>query len=326
VALVARPNIHVTLKYESRTAKAVALAGDVNQWSPAPMTKAGGEWSARLTVPNDGRFEYKFVVDGKWILDPANPKRCDNGLGGENSAWEGPMYHRTPYPDAAPRHPLARKELSAGGRKFVVYAPESSAGLPIMLYADGETYDRLGHIANVYENLTESGRIHPVVLVLVPPANRMAEYGSGYAAYADLLFKHILPAVRKSTGASGRAPDLYLGGSSLGGVIALRLAEAYPNQISGGIQSQSGAFQYAPAGAAWQSLTTRQALGKIPKSTKLWFDWGTLEGDLTKSNEALTEVLREMHRVHGSRTTGEGHNWTAWRNRMIFGITYLFSR
>ena len=54
-------------------AKTVYLAGDFNNWNPStmPMTRQGDEWvySVNLTP---GKHQYKFIVDGKWIIDPDN--------------------------------------------------------------------------------------------------------------------------------------------------------------------------------------------------------------------------------------------------------------
>ncbi|MGC5189107.1 hypothetical protein ACPXBB_26280, partial [Escherichia coli] len=72
-------------------------------------------------------------------------------------------------------------------------------------------------------NLVEAKKIRPVILVLIPPVDRMKEYGRGWKEYADHLFNDWLPAVRQATGASSEAKDLYVGGSSMGGVISLRL-------------------------------------------------------------------------------------------------------
>jgi len=55
-------------------AKAVNLAGDFNDWSPgaSPMTRSGDEWVCAVRLAK-GKHLYKFLVDGKWLLDPANP-------------------------------------------------------------------------------------------------------------------------------------------------------------------------------------------------------------------------------------------------------------
>ncbi len=56
------------------TAKKVVLAGDFNEWNPSDlvMEKKGDGWQRRVYL-GDGRHEYRFMVDGKWIADLANP-------------------------------------------------------------------------------------------------------------------------------------------------------------------------------------------------------------------------------------------------------------
>lgn len=57
------------------TAGAVFLAGTFNDWNTeaAAMRKdAQGNWSLALHLPN-GRYEFKFVIDGQWCCEPG----CD---------------------------------------------------------------------------------------------------------------------------------------------------------------------------------------------------------------------------------------------------------
>jgi glycosidase len=70
-----------------RAESAVFLAGDFNGWSPTKtrMERMGdGVFRATVEV-EEGRHAYKFVVDGKWIADPANPTREPDGHDGFNS-------------------------------------------------------------------------------------------------------------------------------------------------------------------------------------------------------------------------------------------------
>ena len=59
-------------------ARAIYLAGDFNDWTPNSlrMKRSGNAWDISVYLPT-GKHLYKFVVDGKWIKDPAN------------SLWEG---------------------------------------------------------------------------------------------------------------------------------------------------------------------------------------------------------------------------------------------
>lgn len=67
----------------------VYLVGDFNNWSTTadPMYDREGDGVWTLLIPLEpGRFEYKFYIDGeKWIPDPGNPERIDDGFGGLNS-------------------------------------------------------------------------------------------------------------------------------------------------------------------------------------------------------------------------------------------------
>ena len=67
-------------------AKNANLVGDFNDWSPEglPMERSGDEWICSVHLAK-GKHLYKFVVDGKWIRDPANPDWENDEDGNENS-------------------------------------------------------------------------------------------------------------------------------------------------------------------------------------------------------------------------------------------------
>lgn len=68
-------------------AKEVFLAGEFNHWSKTatPMKKAAdGRWSATVSLP-PGKHAYKFIIDGEWKVDEANPEQTRDGFGGLNS-------------------------------------------------------------------------------------------------------------------------------------------------------------------------------------------------------------------------------------------------
>src|SRR6266850_1025753 len=64
-----------TFKYTNPDAKTVSVAGEFNNWGELPMTKDdSGTWSRTVHL-KPGYYAYKLVVNGEWILDPANPAR-----------------------------------------------------------------------------------------------------------------------------------------------------------------------------------------------------------------------------------------------------------
>jgi 1,4-alpha-glucan branching enzyme len=68
-----------------RQAQRVTLAGDFNSWIPIEMQKRkDGSFSTELAL-SAGSYQYKFVVDGRWISDPDHNNRVPNSFGTFNS-------------------------------------------------------------------------------------------------------------------------------------------------------------------------------------------------------------------------------------------------
>lgn len=89
--LIIKPN-HCFMLKGFADAKTVALAGDFNDFNSNSflMQREGEYWvtDVHLSV---GKHIYKFVVDGKWILDPANPQWEQNQYETGNSViWIEP--------------------------------------------------------------------------------------------------------------------------------------------------------------------------------------------------------------------------------------------
>jgi neopullulanase len=69
----------------------VLLSGSFNEWgdsaaSATVMVDEDGDSIFEATLHLEpGTYQYKFVVDGEWILDPANPSQADDGEGNINS-------------------------------------------------------------------------------------------------------------------------------------------------------------------------------------------------------------------------------------------------
>jgi 1,4-alpha-glucan branching enzyme len=65
--------------------KQVSLAAGFTEWKATPMKKQkDGSFALTVAVP-PGTHEYKFVVDGQWVVDPDNNKWALNPYGTLNS-------------------------------------------------------------------------------------------------------------------------------------------------------------------------------------------------------------------------------------------------
>ena len=51
-------------------AKSVELTGDFNHWRPFPMERRGDGWWFLQVMLGPGHHQYRFLVDGRPVLDP----------------------------------------------------------------------------------------------------------------------------------------------------------------------------------------------------------------------------------------------------------------
>ena len=82
------PKKSISFTFKDAPGKKVFVAGTFNKWDPnsTPLTDKDqtGVYTAVLRVTR-GNHEYKFIVDGIWQVDPANPDCVINGHGSMNS-------------------------------------------------------------------------------------------------------------------------------------------------------------------------------------------------------------------------------------------------
>ncbi len=93
-ALLLGPRIdkgNVIFKYYDPNAKDVKIAGDFSNWEPiGNLMQFKGKnklWTGKLRL-NSGKYQYKYIVDGRWKTDPYNPKVVEGDVGIKNSLLE----------------------------------------------------------------------------------------------------------------------------------------------------------------------------------------------------------------------------------------------
>jgi 1,4-alpha-glucan branching enzyme len=82
----AKKTVEVEFKFDAPRAQSVVVAGSFNGWDAKQtlLVRSNGAWTARLKLPQ-GRHEYRFIVDGEWVSDPAAKESIANPFGGTNS-------------------------------------------------------------------------------------------------------------------------------------------------------------------------------------------------------------------------------------------------
>jgi 1,4-alpha-glucan branching enzyme len=75
----------VYFTYEDPDAGEVAVTGSFCDWKDGYLLKRDkkGIWKTSVWI-QPGRYEYRFLVDGRWCGDPVHRERVPNSYGGEN--------------------------------------------------------------------------------------------------------------------------------------------------------------------------------------------------------------------------------------------------
>ena len=80
----------VNFNLHAPDARSVYVAGSFNDWDPSARAlkcDKKGVWRTWMNLP-PGRYEYRFVVNGKWQEDPSCEERARNEFGTFNSTFK----------------------------------------------------------------------------------------------------------------------------------------------------------------------------------------------------------------------------------------------
>lgn len=306
-------------------AREVWLAGEMTGWDARkqPMARgADGVWRLKLDLA-PGQWLYKFVVDGRWVHDPATPDHDADGQGGQHSfvfVGEGPW-----TPSAAVRGRVETHEVpSAAFRrsaKVNVYLPpgfERGQALPVLTLLHGGGMDadqwwRTGHIERYADRLIASGRARPFVIVM--PSSR----GRPYDGPAERFIVDELPAWLKARyGLAPTRAQSAIAGMSMGGHGAVKLPLAAP---------QRWGYAYGLSGWYPDDLVARvERAGGVP--VELVLRCGS-EDELVTSNRALLATLRAQGLQPDYREDAGAHSFHYWSQvteEMLLGVDAYFAK
>jgi len=81
----------VVFRFQDPQASTVYVVGEFNNWTPNQEARlernAEGIFETRIAL-EPGIYQYRFIVDGRWVEDPDNPRTAPAPFGGVNSVLE----------------------------------------------------------------------------------------------------------------------------------------------------------------------------------------------------------------------------------------------
>ena len=315
------------------TASTVRVAGDHNGWSPGngPLARVGLSyvWMRTYTFPEAARLDYKLVIDGTWILDPANPHRQWSGFGPNSElrmpAWVFPEETvrdpATPAGTFGPNQTLASTHVGYGVRYRVFtpagYDAQALSDLPVLYVTDGHEYsdDQLGAARIVLDNLIADGRAEPALAVFIDPRvngqNLRQEQYVQNPDFAAFVAEELVPTIDAAFRTRAERDGRVILGTSLGGLFSAYLGLLHPDTF-GKLAIQSPAFWVSESLAWWTGPSIYAMMEEAGATFEVYMSTGTIN-DTEDGARQMRDVFNANGHALTYREVPEGHSWGNWR-------------
>jgi enterochelin esterase family protein len=309
-------------------AQSLEIAGDFTGWTPSmPMTGVFGTnfYYSSAHYEADARLEYKFVIDGNWILDPKNPHTFTGGTG-VNSEFKMPAYVVPPeisfysnIPHGIIRDTSFYSNNLNNSRPVNIYLPPGytvQKQYPVIVFHDGIEYVTLANIVNILDYLIAHHEIEPVIGVFVPPVDRQNEYsGTKKDAYTAFIVNELMPVIDQKFSTSKDVRKRATFGISAGGNIALYLGMKHPEAF-GKIAAQSSNVQ---------TDISRKFKDSAKMNLELYMDLGKYDIPvLIPLVNNFIRILQNKNYVYQFKQWHEGHSWGNWEAHMGLALRQFF--
>lgn len=290
-------------------------------------------WFYTITLPRDAYLQYVFIDSATHarILDPLNRRSVNNGVGSRNNFFYMPHARPSPFSirradvpaGAVTRHRVEALILQEDSeRDIYLYKPPVQGPVPLLAVYDGADYLQRAKLGVIVDNLIEDNRIRPIAMAFLQNGKRMRSVEYACSDATILWLEHVmLPLARKHLNLLDikKYPGAYgILGASFGGLMSVYTGLRLPD-IFGNVLSQSAVFEMEGRDFAAVDLIRHGHANNI----KIWMDAGKLEW-LLKDNRRMQPILQKNGYNVIYREFAAGHNYTAWRDDISYGLEAMF--
>ncbi|MHA2364953.1 MAG: alpha/beta hydrolase-fold protein [Candidatus Hodarchaeales archaeon] len=337
------------------------VSGDFNYWDPDDELFLNISdvdfFYLQKTFEIDARFEYNFVINSTWILDPLN-NRTIEGWNEQNSELVMPSYfddssylfNSTEFfnEELGTIHSvLIRSNVQDGWMRYIYvylppnYDPNGTTRYKTFYTHDGSAYVHYGYAKNVLDYLIYNNLTEPLIGIFVDPIRfewRGKEYASTecdveldkwynpgkegicYEKYTEFFATELVPYIDSHYLTINQSEYRGILGASLGGFISVYISSQH-REVFKLVGSHSGAF--------WPGRTAYQTYQYFPRidGMRFYLNCGTYGLDSALLDETLefAEILKEKEYPGKLRIFHQAHSFGQWRATLSEMLIFLFT-
>ena len=342
--------------YYDPEARQVAVTGEFNQWDRrgTPLFPLGktGLFYRTMDFPGPVRVEYKFIVDGEWMVDPYCPNNIENGIGEQNSSFVVGDLRDPPELEVNASVPQGHvqefefeSEVLHNKRRVYVYLPPGyddrpGERFPVLYVHDGGEYLTRARLPTILDNLIHNQEIPPLMAVMVDPIDRIREYWAN-EDYARFTETELIPHIDKIYHTLARREGRGVLGASMGGLISTYLGLSRPHLFSKVAGQSSALFlmegersasfvtdmlkRFGVSQNPWGKAKGLSALvAELRTPLMFYYDVGKYEPQFIPAHQRLVPRLEARGCPCLYQELIGGHNWTSWRAHLKDMLTFLW--
>lgn len=297
----------------------------------APLAPQSNVFWKRMKFEADARFDYQFVVDGKFTPDPtcahfvisgAAPSRTGEGERACELMMPGyPISAASAIREGDPPGKIVSVEEEWANPKLSIYLPpgyDAGKTYPVVYTTDGKQWRQLIGLPAALDSLIADGRIEPVIVVMIDSAPDRADwyqFNPRYLVYLEKVIGYVDGHYATRRRADAR---LHLG-SSAGARAGLQVGLARPDLISNlALVSPS---LTAPPHIYEPYFSGRK---RPDRRLKVWVSAGSYEGYIHADAQMFQRLLRKAGLRVRAAYTHEGHSFGTFRNVVPDMLAYFF--
>ncbi|MFX0556969.1 alpha/beta hydrolase-fold protein [Maribacter sp. CXY002] len=302
-----------------------------------------GVWTTTVGPLAPELYGYTFLVDGVTTLDPSNLKVARDGVFRTESLLYVPgeasdLYWAKTGPKGSVHqiwYDSPNLELT---RRMFVYTPpgyhESTEDYPVLYLLHGgggdeEAWPTLGAAQTIMDNLINSGKAEPMIVVMTngnpsqasaltisPKLPNVEQSGRGMASmlFEKSLVNDVIPYIEKNFKVKANKDNRALTGLSMGGLQTMNTSFAYPDLFNYiGVMSMGFADLSRFGIEVDHSKRAQQILALKEANPKLYWIACGKDDFLYESVVTMREELDNQDFEYTYRESTGGHTWTNWR-------------
>ncbi|OCL25245.1 hypothetical protein U472_12865 [Orenia metallireducens] len=297
----------------------IAFISDLSDWKKIRMEQLANSslYYLQIKVPEDSRFDYKFVIDGEFKNDPLNNNVVVSSVFGLNSQVMMPKYDSQGYwrDDVELEKGTLNRDV-VGDVEILIYLPvgykeNSAKKYPVLYFIGGDKYLEYGGITNTLDKMIAKDKIDQVIGVFINSKDLSSENN-----LSSLLIKRIITHLDREYPTIDDISKRILIGYDIFAELALRTI----------LEDNGVVASYLGQSPLLSEESIRLLVDNPKKNIRFYLHWGEFANQQNLINNfKLVKELKEQGYHYKAESNLDGNDWGNWRENIAQGLEYILS-